>query len=240
MASKRPERSPYQIAVSSDKCDFRMFLPRALVSGRTDPREPVLTAELPATGLRASSSKCDWQITALSEAVLPARGRQAAGRLRSDKCDFKVAVALGRQYAEFVRRPLSVQLAGGHVGFGGMVASSKCDFQLVGNTRVQSAEVAATAQGIRVDVKGPIVSGAVASSKCDFSLIGGFDRVRFPEVSARMASDKCDFSLQIEFGMRGGQRFQVRAVGSSKCEFRIQDIRTRVSDGPGWKRVSPG
>jgi hypothetical protein len=235
MASKREVRTPYQIAMSSDKCDFRMFLPNASVRGSTDVRQPVLTAELPGAGLRASSSKCDWQISALSQAVLP-ETRQAS-RLRSDKCDFQVAVAMGRSYAEFVRRPLAVQLAGGHPAFGGMVASSKCDFQLVGTTPLRRAEVAATTDGIRLDAKDFRITGAVASSKCDFRLRGSFERVSFPEVTARMASDKCDFNLQIEFGMLGGQQFRIRAVGSSKCEFRLQDFRTRISDKEGWKRI---
>lgn len=238
MASKKAggstgRRNAYQIAVSSDKCDFQMFTQGASVAGRLDPKQPELTALL-ASGIRASSSKCDWTVGSLRDQVT--RPRPGA-RASSSKCDFQVISRPGDSYAEFVRRPNAVELAGGHGAFGGRVASSKCDFEFIGNLLEQVARVRGSERQLDVDLQGARVSGRMSSDKCDFDFTGGFNARSFPELTARMSSSKCEFNLQVEFGIRGGQRFKLRAVSSSKCDFQLQDIRTVRGSSKAWKPV---
>lgn len=224
------------MGIGSSKCD----------------EEPYLKANMIALGherlgaLTVASSKCDWSITS-NRIVSRVRGdefdvsaeiRAGIVRFGGSKCDWNIrSPGLKVDGEADSVLDLRAGLPGGSIG----VASSKCDWL------VQAAPFHIQTQaGVRVrDFRGALSAGLVnvTSSKCDWSIQVQADPTnaqRPADVSTSVASSKCDFTLNIEFGLRGGPRYRLRAVGSDKCDFQVVDFEYLEDLRKSWESPPVG
>lgn len=202
--------------VSSDKCDFQ------------------ISAKQPSGRARVSSSKCDWNVS-LSEQLSNANTQLTADSFQfrgntqnvsafvsSSKCDWNVVSRDKFTTVNAVTSPKSFDVKTTLPAFKSRVSSSKCDFQIasMNNTRLTS-NVNSQTEGTQMKV---------ASSKCDWKLnsVGGDPTLtQRPHFNANLASSKCDFVFNIEISLTGGKPLRLKAVSSSKCDFKIvKDITT--------------
>lgn len=144
----------FSAAVSSSKCEWNVLANsrRLILEAFASQQNIAVNTKLPSgIGARASSDKCDFNISTYGEVVYPMRFDAQNPKMRmnmaSSKCDWRI------QAFNNVTNP-----AGKAPVFNASMSSSKCDFML----------------NIEFGILGgkPIQISAVSSSKCDFRLIG--------------------------------------------------------------------
>jgi hypothetical protein len=250
MASKgkSPKGIPRRI-FSSDKCDFVvrgqiLYAPDLQKSTGSE-----LDVTLKPVNVRASSSKCDFQVVSQAAKVLPpfkgtiireekawrveAQGERQLLRASSAKCDFRLSVSTEQQQRGRSTKPRPPEF---HHELRRQAGSSKCDWQL----KVQEPErsITASTKGVVMQalVTRPGFEGRVASSKCDWALqVGALDVKGLPQLRSVVSSSKCDFSLRVEFGVEGGRTFRLRAA-SAKCDFRLEKLESS-DNGKSWSAM---
>jgi len=199
--------------INSDKCDFR------------------ITAQRPNEFLRIDSDKCDWSMSMqndyassriqLSDATLDIQGigKGIGGGISSSKCDWRIFAKDALIRTNVIRTPENIISKNDIGNFNSSVSSSKCDYLI--------SSINETIYPVDFKLAGIGSNMNVASSKCDWKIqaLGGSEQLsRRPEFNASLSSSKCDFVLNIEFGIQKGHLVKVKAVSSSKCDFKIQDI----------------
>jgi len=196
-----------------------------------------------ATGAQArppiASDKCDFVIP-VSATSQRGRAELSLGtatqrmRMDSDKCDWRVATPnlQARGPALTVTNDLQANFGAGRM----RMDSDKCDWRVaVDDVANRSVKLTTTGQQLEVrtgsaDVRGEMRYGKNAWA---FELAGARTGMSTPpQVRARMQADKCDFAVVVELGLVGGPSVRMRAVASSKCDFRIVEF----PEEPGAER----
>lgn len=225
--------------LDSNKCDWRIVTDGMHAFGQTPDLVDELRAKLPGGSVRVDSSKCDWHIDSrfddlrtsidLSVDDWSIKGGRpgATGTVASSKCDFRLSSNVAGRHAQVESFRDLLSLRARTPDFRGeAVSSSKCDFRLTANVEQQRASVHFDNARLRIDASG-LATGSVSSSKCDWRVeaLGGLGTLtQRPRLDARLGSDKCDFTLDLEFGLTKGAPIRIRAVSSSKCDFRIESF----------------
>jgi hypothetical protein len=236
----------------SSKCDFRfdpwwrLGDPEWTLKGFrdlldfVDPRRATATqfaASLPDAKVRIDSEGGAWRVSTSSERfngaigstpqgwVAVGRDPDFNGEVGSAKCDWQVrtpAAELAGQRAEWVRE-LQARFAGGRLS----AESAKCDWRVntFGEDVVTTTIV--DRQRMRFEATASNFSGQVSAAGNEWKLAtsaGDLRSRRAPEIDAELSSSKCDFAMRVRVGLPDGPAFQVRAVGSDKCDFRFERL----------------
>lgn len=225
--------------MDSNKCDWRIATDGLHAFGQNPDLVDELRARLPGGSVRIDSSKCDWRIDtrleglrtsidlAVDEWSIKGGSAGATGTVASSKCDFRLSSNFRTRQARIESFRDLVSLHARTPGFRGeAVSSSKCDFRITATGEQQRASVHFDDARLRIDAAG-LATGSVSSSKCDWRVeaLGGLGTLtQRPRLDARLGSDKCDFTLDLEFGLTEGPPIRIRAVSSSKCDFRIESF----------------